>query len=223
MRGPDSYTFINSGVQGAGSATHAQHPVTTISWYDALVWCNALTEYYNEATDSALIPVYQDANGIIRDARRVGSIAVLALDSADGFRLPTSDEWELSARWRGVDTIYTVRKNDWANNPVKFTQGNAASGATAAYTNSAETGTVAVSGQSGTAPVKSRKPNALGLYDMSGNVWEGCFDAKGAARVVRGGAWGMDANNLSIGGTLFRNPTDARDTIGFRVARNVDD
>jgi formylglycine-generating enzyme required for sulfatase activity len=222
-RGLDRYTFVNRGVQGAGSATQAQHPVTTISWHDALVWCNALTEYYNAATGAALTPVYQDANGIVRDARGVGGMVVLPMDSADGFRLPTSDEWELSARWRGADTMYTVRKNDWATNPINFTQGNAASGAAAAYTNSVETGAVAVSGQSGTAPVKSRKPNALGLYDMSGNVWEWCFDAKGAGRAVRGGAWGMDTNNVSIGGTLFRNPTDARDTVGFRVARNVDD
>jgi formylglycine-generating enzyme required for sulfatase activity len=226
-RGASRYSFRNDGVQGGGAnggagSSSGLHPVTTVSWHDAVLWCNALTEWYNAMTRSTLTPVYQDGNGVIRDIDKLGAFSSLShfMNSANGFRLPTSDEWELAARWQDANSTNTVRQDGWDRGSVLFTRGNSASGAIAAYINTAETDKVAVSRQKGTSPVKSKQPNSLGLYDMSGNVWEWCFDAAGASRIARGGAWGTDISSLSIGGMLHRAPGEAQDIIGFRVARS---
>jgi formylglycine-generating enzyme required for sulfatase activity len=195
------YTFANAGVSGGGAVQPDTYPVSSIGWFDALVWCNALTEWYNEKhpTEPALTPVYQSLNDVLRDATKTEAFfEVQPQVGAKGFRLPTSAEWELAARWRRDDTNSASGFTNVKPYTSYFTQGKYASGVTRA--DGADVGLFAVYKATGTAPVKSKRPNDLGFYDMSGNVAEICFDlypAQNDYRIVKGQAW--SDTSLSIG------------------------
>ncbi len=120
--------------------------------------------------------------------------------SANGYRLPTEGEWQFAASGR-ADTPYDY-----------------ASGATSNYKSSSACKKVAwyeKNSNRHTHIVGRNKPNALGLYDMSGNVWEWCWDwygdypsnsrddyrgsSAGSSRVERGGGWYDNSRLLQVG------------------------
>jgi len=94
------------------------------------------------------------------------------------------------------------------------------------------------SGNSGerTHPVGTKAPNALGLYDMSGNVWEWCWDwygtypsgaqtdprgaSSGSDRVLRGGRWFDSAAYVRSAHRYHSAPSSRGSDVGFRVVRN---
>jgi len=252
--GAGQYTFANpgregnDGTDGAAPTSASQEPVTYVNWRDAMMFCNALTEYYNAQNGTGLEPVYYSDAAYTTPIRTVddtGSVTYpdpggqddpYVKADADGFRLMTSDEWELAARWRN-DSTNTV--NGYTD--PYYTKGNSASGATTYYNDNTSGGgepgksandLVAVyyyywdgswqsTGVSSTAVVKSKAVNALGLYDMSGNVFDWCFDwyTAGSYRVVRGGSWSGEADYLRVGGESSDGPYYEGDYTGFRFAR----
>jgi uncharacterized repeat protein (TIGR02543 family) len=115
------YTFYNNpGLEGSSGSsqnttpgTNKQEPVTMVTWFDAVVWLNALTEWVNAKTGSSLEPVYYYQSAYTTVARNSAPssnfvkeegghtyASAYAKAGADGFRLPTRNEWELAARWR---------------------------------------------------------------------------------------------------------------------------
>ena len=210
----------NDGVIGAPPTSNKLEPVTSVSWRDVIVWCNAYSEYIG------LNPVYQTSMGkIIRDARDANASEVDSTIQTDcnGYRLPTSNEWELAARWRNTsgDGSIFIGGRYW-------TIGSNASGAISDYNNLSETSLVAWydnnSNQS-SHQVALKKANDLGIYDMSGNVWEWCFDLVNIpiprSRIIKGGAYNQGNYTLRVGTYYSAYSTNAMNYCGFRLVRTV--
>ena len=245
----------NMGIDGAAPSGTKGMPVTMMTWRDAVVWCNALTEYYNSLngsepdldfvyyTDAAYTsPLKKSVKGAVnmkaggQDNPYIKAAARgnMSMDkcTAKGFRLPTIAEWECAARWRGTPTGETI----FLGNQY-WTKGNTFSGsdrpssdlkasdAVAWYTmNSSISNPGTDTGKRGTHAVKRKKPNTLGLYDMSGNVYEYCFDwhpkAVGNLRIGRGGAYNVEAAYMGCGFIFLMNPWASSEDYGFRIARS---
>ncbi len=140
------------------------------------------------------------------------------------YRLPTEAEWEFSAR--GGAAAPTGQAYSFGNDSALLCQ----------YGNSSDaTGGTCSDGYAKTAPAGSLKPNALGLFDMHGNVWEWVGDcwqpqysAKAAkptetctTRVLRGGSWASNAAALRSAARGWEKQDRSKNSIGFRVARRL--
>jgi formylglycine-generating enzyme required for sulfatase activity len=223
----NGYAFQNTGMKGNDGAENKsdRHPVTTINWRDCIVWCNAATEWCNANAGTSLDCVYRDgASAVIRDSRDTNAAvcdAVVVQTGALGFRLPTVAEAELASRWRNDATNSVPGYSaPW------FTQGDSASGADADYTNLDVCLAVAwfdLNGNSSTRPVALLEPNDLMLYDMSGNVFEWCFDpGSGTTRQSRGGSWAYNSGYLPQGFFWEGEPTVCQIDLGFRLVRTAE-
>ena len=142
-----------------------KQPVGNITWFDALKFCNAASEL------AGLQPVYRLADGSVYRTGRCEH-PILYSGAQTGYRLPTSEEWEIACR-AGTDTLYYWGDSidpDYA----WFSVGD--------------------SENLTTRPVGLLKPNAYGLFDMSGNAYEWCFDTiRDHLRVLRGGSVALDS------------------------------
>ncbi len=184
--------------------------------YDEMV---GLGENYNKL-GNALTSEHNPIVGITwNDA--VAYCVWLSKKTGKSYRLPTEAEWEYAAG--GGDFAKSTRTK-WAGTSIEVQLQK--------FSNSA--GTNGLDSYKYTAPVGSFQPNNLGLYDMSGNVWEWCTDnfeeyssgqkkkstglIKGLRHIVRGGSWEEKAVHCRVADRSKFPPTSCSTTIGFRVA-----
>jgi len=136
-----------------------------------------------------------------------------------GYRLPTEAEWEYACR-AGTTTVFNTGNTistDQANYDGRYPYDNNSKGT---Y-------------RERTTPVGNFKPNAWGLYDMHGNVWEWCWDwfgaydtrisdnpmgaGTGTNRIIRGGSWGGGAQYMRSANRCGNDPHNKDSYLGFRV------
>ena len=200
------------------------NPVEQVSWYDIMVYCNRRSIAEN------LTPVY--AKGGETNPNNWGNAPEWTTDadwdaitmnmSANGYRLPTEMEWEWAARGgvpaQQAGTFNTTYAGSNDINEVAWYSSNSGSS---------------------THPVGTKAPNELGLYDMSGNVWEWCWDwfedwsypsgsfidpvgpNSGSVRMLRGVSCYDYALSCTVSGRYFYYPDNCNVSLGFRPLRAI--
>ena len=188
-----------------------RRPITNVSWYDAIQYCNWRSDLEN------LDKVYV-----------LHSDSITPDWTKNGYRLPTEAEWEYAAREKGRRIRFGNGKSIADPHEINF---DGSKSFQKEYS-------VVGYNRGKTVEVGLLKPsNNLNLYDMSGNVWEWCWDwygeysqevqinpkgpDEGLFHVYRGGSWDVSANWVRASFRPDRQPAKNYFNIGFRLARTA--
>ncbi|MCR4953031.1 MAG: formylglycine-generating enzyme family protein [Treponema sp.] len=190
-----------------------------ICWYEAIIFCNQLSQsegkkavYYIENVPG--VKVYDpiswkntpnsniggDKSELYYNSQQNSPVLdkIQMDEQADGWRLPTMDEWEYIARGGINGTFENYIYSGSNTNISDFDSEEALPGLIGINTTK----------------------NELGIENMSGLVYEWCFDTYEDKRVVRGGSWKSDIEDCTIASLNLEAPFEKREDIGFRIVRN---
>ena len=173
-------------------------PVENVSWYDAIVFCNELSK------KCGLTPVYAvddktEAKEWMYDSENKIIGTINQNENSNGYRLPTVEEWQYAAKG-GQEFKYSGSEN---LNEVGWYAGNSGSK---------------------THPVAQKNPNGYGSYDMSGNVYEWCWDFNDkGSRYDCGGSWRNSADRCKVDNGYWNNVSYTYGNLGFRIVRNIEE
>ena len=217
----EKYCSYGSSSPSSSYGDGDNYPAYWVSWYDALVYCN------KRSKAEGLTPCYSiDGStdpkvwGTVPSSEDATWDSVICNWNANGYRLPTEAEWEYAAR-AGDNTVdsYTYSGTSEVNKLGDY----------AWYDDNSDNTTHVVG---------TKKANAYGLYDMSGNVDEWCWNwhtiiynteteggsdptgsSAGSCRVIRGGGWSIGSNFCAVSYRSQSGPDFRNDSLGFRVVR----
>jgi formylglycine-generating enzyme required for sulfatase activity len=191
-------------------------PITGVSWWDAVIWCNMLSEL------EGLVPVYYTTPAFDR-VMRSGTGVIYANLDANGYRLPTEAEWEYAARAGTTSAYYTgpLTQPDTGQRDPSLDLAGWYLENSGGLTHS----------------VRWKRANNWVLYDMLGNVEEWCWDrygpyepgdqvdpagpASGTSRVSRGGHWNSQAADCRAAARNSSIPATRTANRGFRLVRTA--
>ena len=203
-------------------------PIENVSWYDVVIFCNILSQkagkqpYYkflNENGQEIHIDYNDPEAKHLPNFQEIEKIKEVVRLNTNGFRLPTEAEWEVAARGGKKTKKFKYSGSNFLETVGWFNR----------------------NGNGTTHEVAKKQANELGIYDMSGNVYEWCSDwykskynkkeiqnPQGPPKdyydrkVLRGGSWDVDAEYCVVSCRTYDNPERRTVSYGFRIACSIE-